>query len=421
MLCYHLGLFMPRAREATAARGLGNGYSFGGDFYPVWLTSKEWLRARRDPYGLEMTREIQTGLFGRPLDSAIPTDFTDLRMFAHPAFTALLFWPASGLPFTVARVVLVVLLAAMTIASVFLWIRALSWHLRWTWLAVVVLLLLFSYPALEGLYAGQLGLFVAFLLAAAILALQRGRYLLAGILMALATIKPQTTLLAILCLLIWSTHDWRTRNRFFVGFFSTEILLIGFSLAVWPHWISSWLRVAAAYHRYAKPPLLSEVLSAALGSTLAGPSTFAITGTLLGVVVWLAWRSRKAPASSSGFWLTLSLALAVTTVTLLPGQAVYDHVILLPAVLFLARQRRALRASRTQITLMALGAAMILWPWVSALGLIAFRPFVQQHYSSAILSLPLRTAAAFPFVVLAMLALARRKKTAVVPDASLPG
>jgi len=83
-----------RVLEIRAAKGLGNGYSFGDDFYPIWLTSREALGWHRDPYSVEMTREIQTGLFGRPLDAHIPTDPpTDYRTFAYPAFTNLIFWP----------------------------------------------------------------------------------------------------------------------------------------------------------------------------------------------------------------------------------------------------------------------------------------------------------------------------------------
>src|SRR5580698_9437082 len=74
ILYYHLGLFLPRTLEPRAALGLGNGYAFGDDFYPVWLTTRQWRAEHRDPYSPEMTREIQTGLFGRPLDPRNPTD-----------------------------------------------------------------------------------------------------------------------------------------------------------------------------------------------------------------------------------------------------------------------------------------------------------------------------------------------------------
>ena len=49
MLYYHQGMFMPRVVAVGAAEGLGNGYSFGNDFYQVWLTTRQWLRQGRNP------------------------------------------------------------------------------------------------------------------------------------------------------------------------------------------------------------------------------------------------------------------------------------------------------------------------------------------------------------------------------------
>ncbi len=391
---------MPRVREATAARGLGNGYGFGGDFYPIWLTSREWIHNHRDPYGLEMAREIQTGLFGRPLDARIPTDYKDLRRFAHPAFTDLLFWPLSELPFPVSRVLVVCLLAAMTVASVLLWMRALGCCPIWTWYGVALLLTLGSYPALEGLYAGQLGLMVAFLLAAAILALQRDRFLLAGILMALTTIKPQVTALSIVYLVLWSLHDWRARRRFCVGMFSTLVLLVGTSLAVSPLWVQSWIHTVLAYRNYTRPPLVAEVLTSPLGPRLAGPATIVLTAASIFLCMLAAWFNRAAAVRSLAFWLTLSLSLAITTITILPGQAIYDHLILIPGILLLARHRKKLcDTGPLPRALFWISGFVLLWPWIAAFGMIVVHPWVAPA-----LSLPLRSAASLPFAVCALLA-----------------
>jgi hypothetical protein len=411
MVYYHLALFMPRVLQVSATRNLAGGYSFGNDFYPVWLTSREWLRERRDPYSAEVTSEIQQGLFGRPLDAQIPTDpLTDYRTFAYPAFTGLLFWPAAEFPFPAVRIVVVALLGALTLASVLLWRRALSWQIGWIWTTVVFVLTLGSYPVLEGLYAGQLGLLVGFLLAASMLALRRGRFLLSGILMALTTIKPQMAALVILYLLVWTSRDWRARGRFCIGLFSTGILLAGTALVIWPHWIQSWIHVVLGYHRYAKPPLVGEVLAEPLGTGAAGPATLLMIALLLIAAMMLAWRNSAAAPDSVKFWLTLSMLLGITTITLLPGQAIHDDVILLPGIFLIASRHDVWTSSWIPKLLLALGVAVLLWPSVAACGLIVLRPLLTQgqFYSKAVFALPLRTAAAFPFVVLGLLALAMR-------------
>jgi len=407
MVYYHLGLFMPRVIAARAAKGLGNGYAFGDDFYPVWLTAGQARSKHIDPYSREMTRQIQTGLFGRPLDTRNPTDPpVDYREFAYPAFTDLLFWPIAAIDFSQLRLILAVLLTLLTAASVWLWVLALDWGISPTLLAILIILALCNYQVLEGLFADQPGLIVGFLLACAALALRRDHLFLSGILLALTLIKPQMTALAIFSLLLWSCSD-RRRARLCIGFIFTTLPLVGASLMIWPRWIAEWTRILLGYHRYATPPLLTLLLGPILGAYI-GPLVIVI---ILAVAVVLAWRNRRVNPSSQEFWLTLSLLLAITAVSLLPGQAIYDDVILLPGIFLLLRYRRKLwRGGPVPRTLLFVGAIVLFWPWVAAVALLAARHLlsVARFDSTAVFALPLRTAVSFVFAVLALLAVAAR-------------
>lgn len=413
MLYYHQGLFIPRVAAVRAAKGFSNTYSFANDFYQVWLTSRQWLREGRDPYSPEMTRELQTDLYGRPLDPNRRDDPADLRAFPYPAFVDLLFLPTAEFSFAAVRVGLACTLAALTFTGVLLWLQAIDWQPRWDWLAVIFLLTLCSYPALEALYAGQLGLLVAFLLAAGVVALQRDRMLLAGILMALTTIKPQMTLLVIFYFLVWSAHDRRGRGRFCIGFFSTLILLVGTSIAVLPHWIQSWMRTVLAYRHYTPAPLLAQ-LTSLLGSRLAVPATLGLTAASLIAAMALAWRTRAATADSFTFLLTTSLLLSLTTIAILSGEAVYDHLVLVPGILMVVRCQHELHdAGRVPRTLLSVGGFVLFWPWIGALVLTVARPWLAPatFYSTAVFSLPIRTAASLPFAVLGLLAWTMRLRS----------
>jgi len=407
MVYYHLGLFIPRVLAARTSKGLGNGYAFGDDFYPIWLAARQWRLDHLDPYSSEMTRQIQTGLFGRPLDARNPTDpSVDYRQFAYPAFTEILLWPSASLDFPNLRIVLAVVLPCLTAASLWLWMLALQWHIHPLYFAVLVLLAICNYPVMEALFAEQPGLMVGFLLASAALSLRRNRLWLAGTLMGLTLIKPQMTLLAILYLLIWSLSN-RGRTRFVTGFLGTTLLLAGASLWIWPHWVEQWLRVLLGYHRYATPPLVTVLLGASLGAYV-GPIAIV---ALLGASAVLAWRNRRASLESLDFWLALGLLLAITSVTLLPGQAIYDHVILFPGIFLLLRYRRELRAAgRIPRILLSIGALVLFWPWIAAFTLVVLRPRVAPGIfdSTAAFSLPIRTTASLPFAVLVLLAYATR-------------
>ena len=401
MVYYHVGVFLPRAIERMAARGLGGGYSFGNDFYPIWLTSRVALLHHRNPYSPEMTREIQTGLFGRPLDR--PGDPPrDYRAFAYPVYVDLLFWPLACLPFPVVRVGLAVLLGVLTVLSIWLWLRALGRHASPALFAILVLLTLTSYAVLEGLFAVQPGLLVGFLLAASFAGLASGRLFLAGSLFAFTFIKPQMSVVVAAYLLLWSLSRWRERRRFVYGLVAWSVLLAALSLLLWPQWIREWLHVLSGYGGYAPPPLITYSLGPRLGPLL-GPFLIA---ALLAVAAVLTWRMRAAEIASPAFSLTVGLLLALTSITVVPGQAVYDHVVLLPGILaILFTWREIVLTNRPFGIILAAAALTLSWQWIAVIPVLVAGHLLlpEQFFSSALFLLPLRAAASVPTAVAAVL------------------
>lgn len=403
MVYYHLGLFIPRALQVRTSIGLGNGYSFGDDFYPIWLTTRESRLGYRDIYSYETTRLIQIGLFGRPMEPHRKSDPPiEYRQYSYPAFTNLILWPSALLDFPRLRMALTLLLPTLTALSVWMWLKALRWKIHPMWVATIMVLTLSTYQLLEAFFALQPGLFVGFFLAAAALAIRSNRLMLAGALCALTLIKPQVTMLAILYLLLWSLSD-RSRARFWQGFLVVTSALMICSVAVWPHWIGQWIRVLLGYHNYAMPPLINILLGPSVPGYIA-PALIAVIGAL---AIGIAWRNRRAAQDSSRFWFTLSVVLAITTITLLPGQAIYDHLILIPGILLLLRYSRELaKVGRIGRALLVAGALVLAWPWVSAFVLLIIRPWLSPDtfYAVPIFALPMRTAASLPFAVVVLLA-----------------
>ena len=402
MVYYHLGLFIPRALQIRASIGIGNGYSFGDDFYPIWFTARESRLGSRDLYGYETTRQIQIGLFGRPVDPHRKSDpHIDYRQYSYPAFTDLILWPSALLDFPRLRMALTLLLPTLTALSIWMWLKALRWKIHPMWVATITVLTLCTYQLLEAFFALQPGLFVGFFLATAALAIRSNRLMLAGALCSLTLIKPQVTILAVLYLLLWSLSD-RTRARFWQGFLLvTASLMIG-SLAIWPHWMAQWITVLLGYHHYAMPPLINILLGPSVPIYIA----LAIIAALLALAIGIAWRNRRAAQDSARFWFTLSAVLAITTITLLPGQAIYDHIVLIPGILLLLRYSRELaRAGRIGRALLVAGGLVLVWPWISAFVLLIIRRWIspETFYAVPIFALPMRTAASLPFAVLVLL------------------
>lgn len=395
---YYFGLLLPSARLRDAANQMVGCCAFGGDFYPIWLTGRALLRRGVDPYTQEMTREIQTGLYGRVMDPARPSDPpTDFRAFAYPLYTDLLAAPLLPLSFSVVRVVMGILLPLLTAGSLVLWQRAFRLEASRGGLTIAIILLLVSYPVLEGLYALQAGLLVGAALAASIVSLARGRFLLAGVLLALASVKPQLVWLLALSLLVWASGDSKRRRNFVFGFSLTLVLLALFSQLVLPGWFAEWRRSLAGYSHYTLPPLSQLVLGRPLG---------VVVGLLLlALAVALSWKTRRSPAGSASFSLATSFALGVTVILAPTGGAVYDQVILIPALCYLNFRRAEILNASRPVRVLALAALFALgWQWFAACGVTLGSMFLPSWARSPeSLVLPTRMAAPMPFVLLALL------------------
>jgi hypothetical protein len=403
MVYYHLGLFIPRALQVRASIGLGHGYSFGDDFYPVWFTSRESQLGYHDIYSYDTTRQIQIGLFGRPVDPHRRSDPPiDYRQYSYPAFTNLILWPSALLGFPQLRMVLTLLLPTLTALSIWMWLKALRWKIHPMWVATIIVLTLCTYQLLEAFFALQPGLFVGFFLAAAALAIRSNRLMLSGSLCSLTLIKPQVTALAIGFLLLWSLSD-RTRARFWQGFLATTTALMIGSLWIWPHWVGEWIAVLRGYRSYARPALVNLVL----GSTFPKYTAAIVIALVLIVSLVLMWKARQFDQRTAKFWFALSLLLALTTITLLPGQAMYDHFILIPGILLLLRHRAQFHAKGpVPRILLLIGAVVLFWPWFSSFVLLVLRPLLSPEvfYSIPVFALPIRNVASLPFAVIALLA-----------------
>ncbi|HKH99718.1 MAG TPA: glycosyltransferase 87 family protein [Candidatus Sulfotelmatobacter sp.] len=395
---YYFALLIPRAHWQSAVNQMAGGYAYGGDFYPIWLTGRALLAHRSDPYTRETTRQIQIGLFGRPMDPHRPSDPpAEFRAFAYPLYTDLLAAPLLPLSFNGVRIALTIVLPVLTATSLVAWLRAFRLQVAPTTLAVVIILTLVSYPVLEGLYAQQAGLLAGAALALAVYAMARGRLFLAGMLLAAASVKPQMVWLLALWLLLWALSDWKRRKRFAISFLLSMALLCLVSQFVLPGWFSGWWRSLVGYSRYTLPPLTQLVLGRFLGILLGV--------AMLALAVAICWRTRHRLAASAAFSLAVSFVLAVTVILMPTGGAVYDQVVLLPAIFWLGSRRGEILSASRPIRVLALAALVtISWQWFMACA-VALGSLVSPLWarSPAVVVFPARMAAPLPFVLLALL------------------
>jgi glycosyl transferase family 87 len=346
------------------------------DLYPRWLGARELLQRGRNPYSGEITREIQQGYYGRPLDPARPDDPKDQQGFAYPAYVVFLLAPTLGLPFELVQIGFRWLLVGLAAVSVLLWFRVLGWRASFQTALIFIVLMLGWLPMVQGIKLQQLSLLVAGLLAACGACLAGGWLLCAGGLLALATIKPQLTWPLVLWLLLWAGSDWRSRRRFIFGFGLVMLLLLGGAQLVLPGWLRMFVEAIGQYHRYTQN---QSVLGWSFGS---------IVGRILEAVSMLAcaicvWRVRGEAATSAAFGQALSLVLALTVV-IVPMFAPYNQVLLAPAILALVWSESSGEPVLPAIRLArAVGGVLLVWPWITTVGLslayVWLTPSVRQH------------------------------------------
>ena len=368
------------------------------DLYPRWLGARELLLHGRDPYSPEISREIQTGYYGRPIDPSRPNDPRDEQGFAYPVYVVFLLAPTVGLPFAVVQKCFFCVMVVLASIATLLWIRTLGWAASpWTKVSLVILTL-GNLSVMQGLKLQQISLLVAALLSIAIALLAADHLVSAGVLLAAATIKPQLVLLLLLWLAIWTLAAWRRRLRLAVSFLAGMAILIAASEYYLPHWIPRFWHAVYEYQRYTGT---KSVIGLLVGGSPGRLLEFLAVTTFLAIC----WRERRGPAISADFALMISLAL-VTTVLVAPTYGPYNQVFLIPALLVLLKERRTIwRSGIVNRLLFTITACLVFWPWISSTVLAALSFILPQETVERAWATPLWTVSFVPVGVAALMLL----------------
>jgi hypothetical protein len=389
---YVYGVLIPTNRRTAIKEEMSGEYS--SDLFPPWLGARELVLHGRDPYSPEVTAEIQRGMYGRPLDPRNPADPRNEQRFAYPVYAVFLLAPTVGFPFAVVQRGYMVVVALLSAASVLLWVRALGERMHWPGLAAGMVLLLSSFPVVQGLPMQQLSLLVAALLAGAAAAVAAGALGTAGLLLALAMSKPHLALPLAGWLLVWAGSAWRTRKALPLAFGGTMAgLLLGAELLL-PGWFWRWRETLLAYSHYtdAATPLPQYLFGPYLGGVL--------WGTVLLTLLGFGWQMRRQPPEADGYKLALVCVLSAPLV-LPPAWHLYDQILLLPAVLLGVCWRHEFwHLGAVRRCGVALCAGVLGWLWAAAL-VLALIALASPSTAQQIALAPL---VSLPFVPLAVLA-----------------
>ena len=366
-----------------------------GDLYPRWVGTRALLLQGQNPYGVEVSHEIQMAFYGHAIEQRYDkpeSEILDEQRFAYPVYVVFLLAPIMHVDFARVQAWAPWILACLTAISIWLWLRTLRWRPAWP-VAIAILLWVVSSPQIaQGLRLRQLGLLVAFLLALASWCVTRQHYFVAGVLLAISTIKPQMMVLCLVWFLLWTMGEWKQRWPLAAGFGATLAVLAGTGELLLPGWLRFFVEGLEAYRKYFPTTSLLRLF---LGNWTGGILS------ILGVAALLAfaWNKRKVGADSEEFLRVLSLFFIATTL-ILPLLTPFNQVLLLLPLLTLVRDWGKLPG-----LFRACVAGVGVWPAAACLALWVHPPQADSlsHWPMVVF--------AVPFLV-ALLAIARPQAAA---------
>jgi hypothetical protein len=371
-------------------------YPGANDFYSRWGGARAFWVNGLNPYSEEATLQIQRGIYGRPARAN-----EDPGPFAYPFYVAILIWPLVYLPYAWASAIWLSLLELALLAAAFLTITMYGWRPPLWLTAFSAIWVIIFYHGARTIILGQVAGLVYLCLALCLWALHRRADALAGVALALSTIKPQMVYLLIPFLLWWG---WRQKRWQFIGYFSaTLVALVGLSLLFVPSWLADFFNQLVTFRSYQAlgytnigSPIwiISHVYWPALGSL--GEAIISILLLIFTGYCWLRYRNQP----QAFHWL-VGLTL-LTTNLITPRAATTNYVVLLfPLFLFFVILSRRVSQGNGWVVAIQLAGLFGLWA--------LFFVTLEGNFEGPLLYLPL------PLLVLAAMLLYRRQFMAASP------
>jgi len=349
-------------------------YPGANDFFSRWKGAQVFWKEGLDPYSDEATLAIQEGIYGR---SAQPDE--DPGPFAYPFYTVFLLAPLAPLSYAWAEAVWLVILQFSLVGGVLLCLMLVDLRLSRGLMVMTALWGVAFYHSARTMLLGQFAGLVFLWVVGTLWALRKDRYVVAGVLLALTTIKPQMSFLLIPALLIWGVGQ--RRWRFLGSFAGTMALLLGASFFLLPAWLGEFVAQVLRYPSYTAIGSPIWIVTHLYLPFLGTPGEVALSALFL-LYLLVEWRHLpRAAATSDLFLWLLGLTLLVTNLVALRTATTNYTVLYIPLFFILKVAAGRLPRASFWLALFYIFGVVGLWA--------LFLTTVQGDYENPIMYLPL--------------------------------
>lgn len=294
-------------------------------FLARWLGSRLFLLQGQSPYDEQTSREAQLLAYGR---TAQPEE--DPLYYLYPFYSFYLFAPFTFISrFNVARAIWMTVLETAAIFIVIFGISVSDWKIPRIYLIIVILSSLLWFYTVYPILDGNVAVLCVLLVVGAMLAIKSEQDVLAGLLLALSTIKPLMVILVILFILIWAVSNRRWMIVW--SFLLSAVLLIASTVFLLPDWLMQNIRQIISYVEQTlliTPGFVLYDWLPGIGKQLG----WLLTGVGV-IILLLEWRAALGKGYRWFIW-TANLTLVCTIIVGIPSSPV-NFIMLLPSLILI--------------------------------------------------------------------------------------
>lgn len=308
------------------------------DIYPTWQGGKLFWENGTKPYETIVGDKSQEAIYGR-----LAEDDEDEFQFVYPFYLILYMGPLPLFEFEIAAAIFLEIQLILLILTLVMTLDTLRWLPKPITLGMAILMVLISYFSVRGFLLAQPAFLAYGFHIGAYWALARRYDRVAGIMLALSTIKPQTGFILIPLLIIWA---WVNHRRLVVyGFMGMMGALFVVSFMLYPAWLVDWVERAATYRNYTETLPAAHIITHGIDGLPKFLTTSAqiLLSIFILIPVAFFWKRTILEKDNQNFLWGVMVTMAATLL-IAPRVATTYYVELYPAILvgmmILERQQR---------------------------------------------------------------------------------